>query len=189
VHDFFRLARLLVNQLIGELLSVALVFLLARCRGLRSHHGDGLFSCRGISAHVPLFVLGDVSRICCDSAHDRYNEHGGSEAKKSGKTDSFATLVLLHLLVIGPGRLKRDLAVVLRDCWVQEKDNIVYVEVDVEADSDCDGNERHQFVKLNLATLLPGELLHANPVWNLANETFTLQLIVGASVSIAWLLL
>ena len=58
-------------------------------------------------------------------------------------------------------------------------DNVVNVKVDVDAEGHRDRDERHQFVQLDFTSLLPGKLLDTDPVWNLADEAFTLEMIVG----------
>ena len=121
VDDFLRLSRLLLNQLVGELLiAVSLVFLARSVLLLLgSHHRNRLLTMRRVSAHVPLFVLGNVARICHDCAHNGNNKHRRAEGKDHGKSDSFFAQIVLLLLVIVPARIERNLAVVLSDRWVQ----------------------------------------------------------------------
>ena len=75
MNDFFWLSSLLLNQLVGKLLiTISLVFL-ALSVLLRVHHRNRLFAMRRVRAHVPLFVLGNVARICHNSSHDGHNKH------------------------------------------------------------------------------------------------------------------
>ena len=119
MDNFFWLSSLLLNQLVGELLiTISLVFL-ALSVLLRVHHWNRLFAMRRVRAHVPLFVLWNIARICHNSSHDGYNKHRWREGKDHCESDSFFAQILLLLLIIIPARIKRNLAVVLSDRWMQ----------------------------------------------------------------------
>ena len=53
---------------------------------------------------------------------------------------------------------------------------IVNEEVDVEAEGDGDGDQADQLVQLNLAALLPRQLLDLDPLGHLANEALALAM-------------
>ena len=62
---------------------------------------------------------------------------------------------------------------------LQTYGRIVDKEINVEAEGDRDWDKTDKLIQLDLASLLPWQLLNADPVWNLADEALALQLIIS----------
>ena len=55
---------------------------------------------------------------------------------------------------------------------------VVQKEVDVQTESDRDRNQGHQFVQLDFAAFLPGELIDFDPVWDFRDKAINFSLIL-----------
>ena len=74
---------------------------------------------RLVSAHVPLFVVGDVSWVCTDGSNDRDNQVKWEEHEESAIPQRLDSCLLDLVWVILPHLVKRYLWVVTSYCWVQ----------------------------------------------------------------------
>lgn len=115
VDHLLGLACLFFYQLVSKLFTAAsltfcllllLLHLEAALRSRRLHHGDGLFATRRISAHVPLLVFGDVTRIGRNSPNNRHNEHGGGKGEDACEEHGLFALIFHDLLVLCPALLE-----------------------------------------------------------------------------------
>jgi len=77
------------------------------------------FSLRLISAHIPLFMVGDVSRISSNGANDCNQQVASEETEQAGVDNRSLTRCNQLVWVCLPYLIEGDLGVVACKCWIQ----------------------------------------------------------------------